>query len=82
MVRAGVEMDMTDVVGWADGWMDESVKILITTVNAVIFVHTELIECCEMLIPTISCVLCYYNIILLQYFSMMHDDTDITGLES
>jgi hypothetical protein len=30
MVRTGVEMDMADVVvvGWMDGWMDESVKIL------------------------------------------------------
>ena len=40
MVSAGV--DMADVVvGWMDGWMDESEKILITTVDAVIFVHTE-----------------------------------------
>jgi len=39
MVNAGVDMaDM--VVGWMDGWMDESVKILITTIDAVIFAHT------------------------------------------
>jgi hypothetical protein len=46
MVSAGV--DMADVmVGWMGGWMDESVKILITTVDAVIFVHTLLYECCD-----------------------------------
>jgi hypothetical protein len=47
MVKTGVEMDMADAVGWMDGWMDESVKILITTIDAGIFANTELYECCD-----------------------------------